>query len=288
RHTHCLEGFHHSVWVDNKEKFYREFDKICNSNLYDIAMESENFKNNLMKQYIEILSKPFGLDVQTIERKPLEKVIICNEVSEKTCLENELNDDFTDNGLWTPQTFMLQEINRWVRKTDFNARYALSIDNNPTLDPVILKKWPEINIVRAVYPEYDVQNLSHLKDNTFDLVYSHQVIEHIPKPWNAAKEIVRVLKQGGIGLHTTCAFNPRHGLPEFNDYYRFLPDGLAELFEGVKIIIKGGWGNRNALIHNLSVDDGHGLLGGRRFDKVIGQENDNLYPWHTWVIFMKI
>ena len=125
-------------------------------------------------------------------------------------------------------------------------------------------------------------------DNFFDLVYSHQVLEHVPKPWIAAIEMVRVLKVGGIGIHTSCAFNPRHGLPEFNDYYRFLPDGLAELFDGVKVIVKSGWGNRQALLYNLAIDDGYGALGGRRFNKFVGQQNDEQYPWHTWIIFVKL
>lgn len=200
-----------------------------------------------------------------------------------------INDyDFIDNGLWTPQTFMLETISTWVRKARQDIRHALSIDNSPTLDPILLNRWPDINIQRAVYPEYNAQDLSSIDSNQFDLVYSHQVLEHIPKPWRAANEMVRLLKVGGIGLHTTCAFNPRHGLPEFNDYYRFLPDGLAELFDGVETIEKGGWGNREALLYNLAIDDGFGDLGGRRFNKVIGSRNDDRYPWVTWIIFRKL
>lgn len=193
----------------------------------------------------------------------------------------------TDMEVWTPQTYMMQEIDDWMQNTPYEISNALSIDNSPTLDPLLIARWPTINIQRAVYPEYDVQNLLYFADNHFDLVYSHQVLEHIPKPWIAAKEIVRVLRVGGIGIHTSCAFNPRHGSPAFNDYYRFLPDGLAELFDGVKVIVKRGWGNRQALLYNLAIDDGYGPLGGRRFSQFIGQQNDAQYPWHTWVIFLK-
>lgn len=195
---------------------------------------------------------------------------------------------FTDNGFWTPQTYMLQGIDEWIQKTSYEASNALSIDKSPTLDPLVMARWPMIYIQHAVYPEFDAQNLFQFADNSFDLVYSHQVLEHIPKPWNAAIEIVRILKRGGIGIHTSCAFNPRHGLPEFNDYYRFLPDGLAELFDGVNVIVKSGWGNRQALLYNLAIDDGYGALGGRRFNKFVGQQNDDQYPWHTWIIFVKL
>lgn len=194
---------------------------------------------------------------------------------------------FTDGGLWTPQTQMLQSIYKWVVGSDLLPLNALSIDNNPDLDGILRTKWSGFTPIRAVYPDVDVQDLSQFADESFDLVYSHQVLEHIPKPWIAASEILRVTRKGGFGIHTTCAFNPRHGQPEFNDYYRFLPDGIAELFDGTTVLVKDEWGNRQAILYNVGIDDGYGALGGRRFSKVIGKHSDRLYPWHTWIIYQK-
>jgi FkbM family methyltransferase len=202
--------------------------------------------------------------------------------------ERPMYGSFTDGDLWTPQTYMQRAIKDWLNRTSFEVRIALSIDKNPPLDVIITQRWPNITIHRATYPEFDAQDLSKIAGNQYDLVYSNQILEHIPKPWIAAAEMVRVLRPGGLGLHTTCAFNPRHGLPEFNDYSRFLPDGLAELFEGVKVLVKAGWGNRQALLYNLAIDDGHGVLGGRRFCEHLGQKNDEQYPWHVWIIFEKL
>lgn len=197
------------------------------------------------------------------------------------------NTDFTDAGYWTPQTAMLQAIQAWVMASSDRPSKALSIDRNPTLDQILLSKWPALSIQSAAFPQHDVQNLSEFPTSAFDLVYSHQVIEHVAKPWLAGRELVRVLSRGGIGLHTTCAFNPRHGPPHFNDYYRFLPDGLAELFDDVDVLVKAGWGNRQALLYNLAIDDGHGALGGRRFHPAVAKENDENLPWVTWIIFRK-
>ncbi|MHC4644169.1 MAG: FkbM family methyltransferase [Planctomycetota bacterium] len=202
--------------------------------------------------------------------------------------EEATYDSFTDQGLWTPQTYMQQAIADWLKGTSFEPCIALSIDKNPPLDVIITRRWPNVKIKRAPYPEFDAQDLSRIADSQYDLVYSNQILEHIPKPWVAAKEMVRVLRPGGLGLHTTCAFNPRHGPPVFNDYYRFLPDGLAELFEGVKVLVKAGWGSRQALLYNLAIDDGHGALGGRRFCEQIGKRNEERYPWHVWIIFEKL
>lgn len=202
---------------------------------------------------------------------------------------NELNrkDEFLDNNYWTPQTAMLRSIRDFVLQVEGEPQNALSVDKNTTLERILLRKWPGMELTITKWPEYDAQNLHQFKDATFDIVFSHQVMEHIPKPWNAAKELVRVLKRGGIGIHTTCAYNPRHGYPEFKDYYRFLPDGLAELFEGVDILLKGSWGSKQALIYNLAIDDGNGQLGGRRFVEALAKHNDEDYPWHTWIIFQK-
>jgi SAM-dependent methyltransferase len=195
---------------------------------------------------------------------------------------------FTDGSFWTPQTQMLRAIDRWVKECKgFEPISALSIDSNPTLDEILLGRWAGLKIARAVYPEMDCQRLTHLADETFDLVYSHQVLEHVPKPWLAGRELVRVLKPGGIGVHTSCAYNPRHGPPAFNDYYRFLPDGLAELFDGVEVLVKDGWGNREAILYNAGINDGHGGLGGRRFHPTIGKRNDPDHPWVTWIILRK-
>lgn len=202
--------------------------------------------------------------------------------------ERPMYGSFTDGDLWTPETYMRMAIMDWFNQTSFQPRIALSVDKNPPLDAIIIRRWPDVKIHRATYPEFDAQDLSKIADNQYELVYSNQILEHIPKPWVAAAEMVRVLRPGGLGVHTTCAYNPRHGLPQFNDYYRFLPDGLAELFEGVKVLVKAGWGNRQALLYNLAIDDGHGALGGRRFCEQLGQKNDEQYPWHVWIIFEKL
>jgi SAM-dependent methyltransferase len=196
---------------------------------------------------------------------------------------------FTDNGYWTPQTAMLESIREWALGCAEEPVSAISVDVNPTLDQIVNERWPGIRIQRAVPPEHDIQRLHQIPSDRFDLGYSNQVLEHVPKPWLAGAELVRILRPGGIGIHTTCAYNPRHGLPAFNDYYRFLPDGLAELFDGVEVLVKTGWGNRQVIQCNLTIDEGAGVSrSARRFHPDLAMPNDPNYPWVTWIIFRKL
>lgn len=87
-----------------------------------------------------------------------------------TFTQMKRNNKFTDEGFWTPQTYMMQELDGWIQRAPCNVSRALSIDNSPTLDPLLMAKWPAINIQRAVYPEHDVQNLFYFAENFFDLV----------------------------------------------------------------------------------------------------------------------
>jgi ubiquinone/menaquinone biosynthesis C-methylase UbiE len=194
----------------------------------------------------------------------------------------------TDSGRWTPQTQMLRSIQSWIERAPIPAPVdALSIDVNESIDGMLLRRWPQLRITRATYPKIDCQALP-MPDASFDLVYSNQVLEHVPRPWVAAQEILRVLRPGGIGIHTTCAFNPRHGPPHFEDYYRFMPSGLAQLFPGVKVHQLAEWGNADAIRYNVTANDGFGQLGGRRFDESIGSKSDGLYPWVVWIIFQRV
>ncbi|MGE5681143.1 MAG: class I SAM-dependent methyltransferase, partial [Bacillota bacterium] len=57
RHTHTLQGFPHSVWVNSSEKFQHEFQRILSKDLTKITKEAEIFKNQLLDKYISVLSE---------------------------------------------------------------------------------------------------------------------------------------------------------------------------------------------------------------------------------------
>jgi SAM-dependent methyltransferase len=76
-------------------------------------------------------------------------------------------------------------------------------------------------------------------ENLFDLVFCTQVLEYVPEPSEAVREIYRVLKPGGVALLSFSAFYPR---AVDQEHWRFLPAGLRYLlcpFAQVDIVPEG-------------------------------------------------
>lgn len=97
-------------------------------------------------------------------------------------------------------------------------------------------------ITDAQYPETNMLDLP-FGDDTFDAVVSDQVLEHVAgNPYDALAECFRVLKPGGLALHTTCFINPVHGAPD--DFWRFTPAALKLMAEPYGAVVDAGaWGN---------------------------------------------
>ena len=101
---------------------------------------------------------------------------------------------------------------------------VLSISHSNHLAKIIGLK--NFKITEANYPQSNILNLKY-PDNTFDFVISDQVFEHIDgDPQKAFDECMRVLKVGGIAVHTTCFMTAYHGP---GDYWRWSFEGLKKL-----------------------------------------------------------
>ncbi len=143
------------------------------------------------------------------------------------------------------------------------------------------------SLIEANYPDYNFLSLQ-FPNESFDFVFSDQVLEHLEgNPQQAIDESWRVLRPGGIALHTTCFINPIHGAP--SDYWRFTPEALRLMTRQFSQIIDcDGWGNFETW---LLIRDG------LRFDGVphakwhpihrIAIKNDAEWPIVTWVLAQK-
>ncbi len=143
-------------------------------------------------------------------------------------------------------------------------------------------------IVNVDFPEYDMQKLP-FKSGSFDCVISDQVIEHLGDPKKAVDESYRVLKRGGIAIHTTCLLMPIHPCP--NDYWRFTNDGLLILCSKFsKVINSGMWGNKLAVVLPILWNKLRYLpIFDNRFYPFywLAMYNNPKYPIVSWIVVKK-
>jgi len=162
---------------------------------------------------------------------------------------------------------------------------VLSISHSQNLCKLVNIK-PK-SFVEANYPDHNFLALQ-FPDESFDFVFSDQVLEHVEgDPQQAINESWRVLRPGGICIHTTCFINPIHNQP--GDYWRFTPNALKLLAGKFSQIIDcDGWGNFEAW---LLIRDG------LRYDGIpyakwhplhrMATKNDPEWPIVTWIVAQK-
>lgn len=90
------------------------------------------------------------------------------------------------------------------------------------------------NVVNFEIVNYDTTDVLGIgeqlpfKDNSFDGVFSLNVLEHVKDPFQCAKEISRVLKPRGKLYCVVPFMSPYHDFPDH--YYNMTKSGLANLF----------------------------------------------------------
>tara|TARA_B100002052_G_scaffold62344_1_gene55441 strand:- start:20 stop:679 length:660 start_codon:yes stop_codon:yes gene_type:complete len=72
----------------------------------------------------------------------------------------------------------------------------------------------------------DAHNLD-FDDNSFDIVISIAVFEHLHSPWVAIKEVSRVMKHGAYFFGTVAFLEPEHD----NSYFHMTRNGISSLMD---------------------------------------------------------
>jgi len=86
----------------------------------------------------------------------------------------------------------------------------------------------------------DICRCPEVPSNSFDVVYSNNLFEHLKRPWDAARESIRLAKPGGLIIHRTLFAYRYH--PEPVDFWRFSSQCLEHLFTSASdasTIVKG-------------------------------------------------
>jgi SAM-dependent methyltransferase len=141
---------------------------------------------------------------------------------------------------------MYREIQARIQPQDLGDK-ILSISHSTELCRLLGAD--QDSIVEANYPDERINQLS-FQSEIFSAVVSDQVLEHVEcTPNEAIEEVWRVLRPGGIAIHTTCFLAPYHGSTDFSDFsngdfWRFTPSGLSRLHSRYsKVLAADGWGN---------------------------------------------
>jgi FkbM family methyltransferase len=82
----------------------------------------------------------------------------------------------------------------------------------------------------------DIYNWEKIKDQSYDVIISGQLFEHLKFFWITMEEIERVLKYGGYCCIIAPSSGPSHGSGN-NDCYRFYEDGMKSLAKHVNFEI---------------------------------------------------
>ena len=103
------------------------------------------------------------------------------------------------------------------------ARRGLGFDQQARLEylqQTDSPKWPDLNILKM-----DAEQMS-LPDNSFDVIFSHSVFEHIANPIDVLREAKRVLRPGGVfycELHLYSSDGGCHDIRIFANRRESLP-----------------------------------------------------------------
>jgi SAM-dependent methyltransferase len=140
--------------------------------------------------------------------------------------ETESGNEWPDNG----------DIEKLIEDNDLVLNVGAGYRKNAT------RYYKYNNVVNTEifpYPTTDVvcngDNLP-FKDNSFDVVLSLAVLEHVKNPWLHAEELIRVLKPGGVIYADVPFLQPYHGYPYH--YFNMTTAGLKSLFEKNITVIK--------------------------------------------------
>jgi len=149
-------------------------------------------------------------------------------MSEKTISESsklaKLKDKFIR--FWpSPAQIVIDLEENYLSKEDNILVVGSGRISKVTFDKIIntdIREFAGVDVVS------DGQKLS-FKDNSFDAVVCHQVLEHVPNADMAISEMYRVLKPGGKVIITVPFFFPFHASPY--DFRRWTIPGLQQSFK---------------------------------------------------------
>ena len=112
------------------------------------------------------------------------------------------------------------------------------------------------------------------------------MLEHVEgPPQNAIDECRRVLKPGGIVVHTTCFINPIHEAPAVTALHAVRTEASAPRLS--EIIEAAGWGSFDVWIAELTACATRRAPLPSGIRSTLAMKNDPAWPIVTWAVARK-
>lgn len=126
-------------------------------------------------------------------------------------------------------------VRRCIKKEHLTEEIVLNLGSgtrriHPDIINIDIFAFKNIDIVA------DVESLP-FHDASIDMIISESLLEHVPHPELAIKEITRIIKPGGFIYLSTPFMHPFHASP--NDYTRWTHTGLRNSFSAFEMLEVG-------------------------------------------------
>lgn len=106
----------------------------------------------------------------------------------------------------------------------------------------ITPHWDTLDIYdnkSLTYPNSNPYNFP-IDANSYDIIFSAQVLEHVRMPWKWMPELARVCKKGGLIITINPVSWPYHEAPV--DCWRIYPEGMRALSEESNLtVLESHW-----------------------------------------------
>ena len=240
---------HFNVFGKNENRIYN-FETLIkkNTNLiyFDIGYYKENNKDLKFKSDFEYVFD--YLENRINDNRKINPILTEFKKKKEKLIQDKLKYNAPNNCYIEPYKIGINETesaNEWGEDSDISKlikenKLILNIGAGYRKDSKRYFSLP--NVINTEVFNYcttdivcDGDNLP-FNDNTFDVVLSLAVLEHVKNPWIHANEMIRVLKPGGIVYAEVPFLQPYHGYP--HHYYNMTTAGLQNLFDKKIKIIK--------------------------------------------------
>lgn len=136
---------------------------------------------------------------------------------------------------------VLDKWQNWREVCSGLGYYGIDIVDGPGVDYVCDITWP-VDKIRKI-----------LGVKRFGLIIAPHLLEHVKKPWFAAKNMQKLLAQDGKIFITVPWVQAYHDFPA--DYWRFSFSGLDELFDGIHFLSRWYSGTNDAIGYQIVKND---------------------------------